>query len=167
MGRGGLHELDPGGITAPGMLDHAWRKRAEIARRCLERPAHNGVRVGLELFEQDAEQAGPCHAAVMCPQHPPQRFAAEPGPAALIRDRQPPAANAVMTSLELGPADRAGADDDHAAIMAAMRADAGGLCICGDYRAAEWVLLCPRRSQIGGFAGARERQTGSDPRQIA
>src|SRR5262245_2158770 len=90
-GRGQPHELV--GDRIAGMLDHGRRQRGEIARRRVRRPAHDRMRVGLELARQLAQEIGPRDALVMRPQDPAQRLAAEPGAAALIRDRHAPAAD--------------------------------------------------------------------------
>lgn len=71
-----------------------------------------------------------------------------------------------MTPVEFGPADRPGANHDDPSITSAMRADAGGMRIRRDQRAAERKTLCLRRRQIGRLACARKRQTGRDPRQV-
>jgi hypothetical protein len=124
------------------------------------------VRIVSELFEQAAEQTCPWSAAIMRPQYAPQRFTTEPCAASFIRDQQSPPANTVPATLEDSPADRSGADDDDTAIVAAMRTDAGCICICRDCRMAERVILRLRRSQRGRFTGACERQTGGYSRQI-
>src|SRR5262249_30461046 len=103
----------------------------------------------------------------MRPQRAAQPLGAEPGAAPLIRKRPTPAADAVLPSIELCPADGPGADDDNAAITSGMGADAGRLRIGNIYRHPIRMLLPPRRLEITGLACARQRQTCYDPAEIA
>lgn len=167
MGAGQLHERDTRGIVKFGMLDRERCESAEIARPRFRREAYDRVRIAVELFEYGIEQRGPGHASVMSPQDPAQRLAAEPGTAALIRDGQSPAADAVVTSAKNRPTDGARPGDNHAAIAASMCADAGGMRICREYGAAEWMLPRARCRQVGRLARACQGQARDDPCQIA
>ena len=60
------------------------------------------------------------------------------------------------------PSDAARSDDDDAAVLAAVCADAGGVRVRGDDRTAERKSISVRRRQVGRLAGARERQAGDD-----
>src|SRR5262249_57626805 len=119
-------------IGEGGMVGEGGGEGWEGARRGAARAAHDGVRVAMESLEQRPQQARPCNAAVVCPESPTQRFAAEPGAAAFIRDREAPAANAIVAALQLRPGDGAGPDHDHTAVPAAMRADTGRLRVRDD-----------------------------------
>ena len=100
-----------------------------------------------------AQERGPRRAPVVRPQRPPHRLAAEPGAAAFVRYRKAPAAHAVAAPAVHGPADAAGTDDDDAAVLAPMSADAGGMGICGDDSPAELVLAGGVRGR--GLGAAR------------
>src|SRR5581483_9838400 len=115
-------------------------KPAEVARRGLAAPRHDGMRVLAELFEHRAQAGRPRGAAVGGPQYAPQGFGAEPGTAAFVRQRQAPAADAMRAAFHHRPADRAGAGDDNAAVARAVGADAGGMRVRGDDGAAEGML---------------------------
>lgn len=72
----------------------------------------------------------------------------------------------MATTFKHGPADGAGADDDHTSVKAAMRTNAGRIGVCRDCGVAERIFLRLRRGQCSRFAGACERQTGGYSRQI-
>src|SRR4051812_12374579 len=124
------------------------------------------MRIALELLEQGSEQRSPRRAAVIRPQYATQRFTSEPGAAAFVRNRETPAADPMVPPTELGPANRTGADDDDAAVLAAVRADAGGARVAGDDSAAERIGFCLRRAERGWLSRSRQRQAGTDARQI-
>ena len=90
----------------------------------------------------------------------------EPGAAAFIGDRQAPSADPMVAAADHRPSDAARADDEHGAIAALVRADAGGMGIGGEDRAAEGLLMQFCRGQVGRLGGAGQRQTGGDARQI-
>src|SRR5690242_19090329 len=118
------------------------------------------------MIEQLIEKPGPGHASVVGPEHTAQGFTAEPGAASFIRDRQTPSTDTKLAALDLAPADRAGADDDHAAIAAPMSANAGGLRIGDQDGLCEWILLSTGECQLGRLARARKRQAGMDPLHV-
>jgi hypothetical protein len=77
----------------------------------------------------------------MRPQHAADRFHAEPGATAFVGNRRAPAADPVLAAVELGPADRTRADDDHAPVAAAVRADAGRMRVGRDDGLAERMIM--------------------------
>src|SRR5262249_10575926 len=107
------------------------------------------------------------NAAVVCPEYPTQRFDAEPGAAAFIRDREAPAANAIVAALQLRPGDGAGPDHDHTAVPAAMPAATGRLRVRDDDGLAKRMRVALRGGEVGGFARARQRQARDHPSQVA
>ena len=159
--------LDRGRIVARRMLDHERRKRAEVARRRLRGPVHDGVRIALELLEHGAQQRGPCDAAVMRPQargarprgrarrRCPRRRPASPS-------RRRDAAGRASTAQPMLPVPTTMTPPSRAA----MRADAGRMRVRGQDGPAERMLCCARRSELGRLARARQRQAGGDARQI-
>ena len=72
----------------------------------------------------------------------------------------------MLAPIEFGPADRAGAHNDHTAVAASMCANAGGVRIGGDGCAAKGMCLGPRRGQIGRFARTCKRQARGDSREV-
>src|SRR5690242_18106633 len=93
--------------------------------------------VPLELRKKRLQERRPIDPSVIGPEHAAQCLMSKPGAAALVGNRPAPAADAVMQSLALGPADAARADDDDTAVMSTMRADAGRLRVGGHDRFAK------------------------------
>ncbi len=162
VARGHAQQVAGDRIVARCMLDDERREGAVVARRRGAHPAHDRVRVGLELGGDGPQQAGPGNAPIVRPQRPADRLATEPGAAALIGDREAPAADPMLPLAACRPSDSAGADDHDAAIAAAMSTDAGGVRVGRHQRAAkrERVLLGGR--QIGRLTGTGERKAGDD-----
>ena len=150
MGGGALHQPNRRVVAAARVIDDQRGERAKIGGRCARRPAHDAVRVAIEIVGQTVQQPGPSRPAVMRLEHDAQRLAAEPGAAALVGERQTPAADAVLAAGDDGPADAAGSGDDDAAIGPLMRADARGIGIGDKERAAKRQHLPPRFLLGGG-----------------
>jgi hypothetical protein len=167
MTGGKPHELDSGGVAAGRVRHNHRRKGAEIPRRRRRGPAHDRVRVRRELFEHGGEQRGPWDAAIARPQDAAQRLAPEPGAAALVGHRRPPAADTMAAPRELRPADGSGAHYENAAIAAAMRADAGRARVGRDRRLAEGMRMLLRLRERGGLAGARQGKACDNPCEVA
>ncbi len=113
------------------LLEHAFA--AAASRRCARRAP-------------TARGAGPrSRARRRCPRPTPE------SPSRRRDDARPPMH---------GPADAAGADDDDAAVLAAMGADAGGMRVGGDQRAAERMRQAARAAarSVGSLAPASARQ---------
>src|SRR5437868_3980090 len=162
---GTLHQLDRGRIELFRVLDDEWREPAEFGWPRTVRPAHDRVGVAGEFVEQTPQQRGRRDAAVVSPQRLPERLATEPGSAAFIRERQSPAADAVLPAVDHRPTDAAGADHDNPAILSRMGADTGGLRVAGDRCMAERQASRARGGQFPRFGGAGEREAGIGPRQ--
>jgi hypothetical protein len=165
--RGGkAQDLDRRRIIARRMVGNERRKRAEVARRCVLGPVHDGMRVALVMGEHGAQQLGPCDPSVMRREHAAHDLASDPGTAALVGDLRTPSADAMLPAAQYRPADRAGADDDDPAVGAVVRADAGRMRIRRQDDLAERLAPLPRRRELGGLGRTRQRQAGGDPRQI-
>ena len=165
MGSGKLHQLDCRRIAVLACSTTSGASAPKSRGDAFDGAAHDGVGIALELRERGLEQRGPGRASVMRPQDAAQQLTAEPGAAALVRNRQSPAADAILTPVQLGPPDAAGADHDHAAVATPMRADAGRVRIGREHGAAERMLARLRRCQLGRLACPRERKAGRDPSQ--
>ena len=149
---------------------------AAKSRGCAE-PIQRTMACGFDpnALEDAPEQRGPFGASVVRLERPAHGLAAEPGAAALVRDREAPAADAVVPAAEDRPADAAGADDDDAAVPAAMGADAGRMRVGGDQHAPEGVVASssvPRRLRRARWhprapgrrrSGIVDRQAGLRP----
>src|SRR5262245_50022766 len=160
MACGTLHELDGDRVLLPGMVDDEGREGAIVTRRGPHRPTHDSVRVSPKVGEEIVEESSPGNASVVRPEHLAQGFAANPGAAPFVRDRQTPPAYAVLAALKLTPADGAGSHDDHTAIATTVRTDAGGLCVSDEDRVREWIFVSSGQSQLGWFARTRKRKAG-------
>jgi hypothetical protein len=165
MPGGALHHLDGGRVVLLGVASDDRGQRGEIARRGVRRPAHDGVRIGVEFLEQALQQAAPGDASVTGVQDPAHRRRAEPGAAALIRQRQPPAADPIGAAIDERPADAAGPGDDDAALAAAMRADAGGMCVGGNQRMPERQPPALCGGELQRLARTGEREAGGEVAQ--
>src|SRR5262249_27855757 len=152
---GKLQQLDRDRISLGGMLDDLRRECREILRQRAGHPIDDGVRVRSKFRQQRAQQRRPCDATVAGPQRAAQCLAPEPGAASFVGDGPTPAADPMLPPIELGPADAAGADHDDAAVASAMGADAGGLGIGDEYRAAVGVLMLACRLELARLAGPR------------
>ena len=97
------HQLASGRIVLARVLDDERRQTRKVARACRAHPAHDGMGVGPELLEGRAQQARPGCAPVVRPQHPAHDLAAEPRAAALVGNRKPPAADAIVPSAKHRP----------------------------------------------------------------
>src|SRR5262244_740424 len=97
-----------------------------------------------------AARCGP----IMGPQRAAQRLAAEPSAASFIGNRPTPAADLILSPIQLRPANAASADHDDAAVTAAMRADACRLGIGHENRQPIGMLVPPRSLELAGFAGS-------------
>src|ERR1041384_7333904 len=99
----------------------------------------------------------------MRPQNSPHRLAAEPGAAAFVRGGKTPTADPMLLPLDAGPADRAGPDDDDAAVVPAVGADARRMRVTGDHHRPERMRARPSGGKMRRLARAGERQTGDRP----
>src|SRR6059058_1122990 len=145
---GTLHQLDRRRIELFRVLDDEWREPTEFGWPRAVGPAHDRVGVAGEFVEQTPQQRGRRDAAVLSPQRLPERLAAQPGSATLIRERQSPAADAVLPAADHRPTDAAGADDDNAAVLSRMGADTGGLRVADDQGMAEREMPRARGGQF-------------------
>ena len=161
------HELDRDRIVPLRVLHHARRERGEIARRRSRGPAHDRVRIRLELLVERGKQGGPVDAPVARPQHAAQRLAPEECAAALVRHRQAPAAHPIVPAVELGPADAAGAHDDDAAVPALMGTDTGGMRVARHDRAAERMAAPLGGGKLGRLGGPGQGKAGGGPAEVA
>src|SRR5437763_5763672 len=162
---GTLHQLDRRRIELFRVLDDEWREPAEFGWPRTVGPAHDRVGVAGEFVEQTPQQRGRRDAAVLSPQRLPERLAAQPGSATLIRERQSPAADAVLPAADARPTDAAGADDDNAAVLSRVGADTGGLRVADDQGMAEREMPRARGGQFSRLGGAGEREAGAGPCQ--
>src|SRR4029450_5879092 len=129
-------------------------------------PSHDRVRIRSKSCKQRTQQRRPRNAPIVGPQRTAKCLAAEPSAASFIRDRPTPAANSILSSIELGPADAAGADHDDAAVASAMRANAGGFGIGDENGLAIGMLAGPRRLELAGLAGAGQSQAGDNSVEV-
>jgi hypothetical protein len=161
-----LHELPADTIVMRRMFHDQRREGAEIAWCSIHNPLKDSMRVLIEPCEHYAQERRPIDSAVISPEHMAQGFVAEPRAAAFVGDRPAPAADAMVQPLAFRPADAAGANNDDAAIVPAMRADTGGMRIGGDDRAANRMRLILRGGEIFRLTGAGQRQASGDARGI-
>ena len=138
------------------------REAGEVARARRAGPAHDGMRVAAEPLEDCPQQIRPGRQAVARPQHPAHRLAAEPGPAALVRDWEPPAADTMALPGEVRPADAARSDDDDAAVAPGMRTNAGGMGVRRAHQAGKGMRMRYHLAIPGEVADAGQRQAGDD-----
>ncbi len=103
MSRGKLHELATRRVVLARMLDDEGCERCKLARLRRAHPAHDGMRVGVELLEHAAQQAGPGRAPVMRPQHAAHHLATEPRAAALVGNRETPTTHAMVPPGQRSP----------------------------------------------------------------
>src|SRR6185295_6212527 len=89
------HQRRRKGVGAGGVVEHERRKFPEVARASGGHPMHDLVRVRLEFSKQLGQELRRRNALIVRPQHAAKRFAAEPGAAALVRDRKAPTAAAM------------------------------------------------------------------------
>lgn len=167
MPRRKRHQFDGCGITLRRMRDNARRKSAEIGRPGARNPVQNRVRSLAELGKYAAQQWRPWHAPVPRPQHATQQFAAQPGAAALIRNRQPPAADPVNPALHDRPADRSGSRNDNAAVTAAVGTETRRVGVGRHNHALKRMGAPLRRRGMVRLTGAGHGQAGHHARHVA
>jgi hypothetical protein len=129
-------------------------------------PARKRVRILVERAVQRTKQGRPRSAAVARPKHASQSFDADPRSAALVRDRQTPAADAIRLPFEHRPAHGAGAGDDDRAVPFSMGTDTGRVRVGGDDGGVERMPIGLRRRQMRRLAGSGHGQAGHDSRQV-
>lgn len=131
----------------------------EVAWKCTRHPAHDRMRIRPESGKQRLEEVRPLNPTVVSPQSGGATPRTEPGAASFIGNGPTPAANPVLPSPQLGPADGSGADHDDAAVMSALGADARRLGI-GDDNGRTKGCVCLRAASrwLGSLAPANARQ---------
>ena len=102
----------------------------------------------------------------MRPQYAAQRLASEPCPAAFIGNGRAPAADTMAPPRQLRPADGSGSHHEHAAIAAAMRADARRARVGRDRGLSEGMPMLLRLRESGGLAGARQSEARDNPCEV-
>src|SRR5260370_17978025 len=102
------------------MLNDVRREGREILWRCARHPVHDRVRIRPKLGKKRTQQRRPRHAPIMGPQRAAQRLAAEPSAASFIRNRPTPAADLILSSIQLPPPNAAGAVHDDPPLTPAM-----------------------------------------------
>ncbi len=157
------HDLARSEVLARGMVEDQRRQAPEVAGARGAHPGHDGVGIGAEPLRHLRQQRRPCGASIVRPQRATHRLPADPGAGAFVRHREAPAAHARAPPAADGPTYAARADDDYAAVPAAVSAYARRMGIRGDLDAVEERLegrLC--RSGLLGLAGAGQCQTSDN-----
>lgn len=149
-------------IVLRGVFKNVRSERREITRRSLMRPGDDGMGIVVELVAECSQQSSPADPAVERPEQAADGLAAEPGAAALIGNRHSPSADPMYLSADDSPADRAGAGNDHAAVIVTVRTETGRVRIGGDDRPTERMRKGLGGRQIGRLAGAGQCQAGDD-----
>jgi hypothetical protein len=160
------HEIACLGISARGMLDHQGRESGKIARSRARDPAHDFVRVGSELRKQRSQHTRPGYASVMSPQCSAERLAPKPRSAALVGRWKAPTADAELPPVQLTPADRTGADDNHTPISISMRTDACRLGVGRNDNRPKWMPMRPGSGQVTWLARPGEGEASDRPLHV-
>ncbi len=155
-------QLSSQGIVPQCPVDDKRGQRGEVSRSGFARPADNFMRIEVEALRNTRQKRCPGRAAVERPKRAARHLAAEPCAATLVRNREAPATNAMTHASNDGLANTACADDDNAAILPAMRSNAGGMRVRRIYRRLEGMLVALELGEYNGLSRARKRKAGDN-----